>query len=379
MKGWSERFASFEGVTYLDAAGQGPLPLSAVRAGREALGLEERPDRLPGSLCFAITGEVRALFARLFSCREESVALASAGAAVGTVTRSLALAEGDEVVLPRGELPANSHPWLRLQERGVRVMEVEPDDPSGAVSAAHLASRIGPRTRVVAFAHVSHLHGGRIDPAPVVEAARRVGAVTVVDGSQAAGALPFDFGASGIDLYAASAHQFLLGPCGAGVGLFSPALLERLPADDVNWWSSKGSENFEQLPRGSFELKPGALRYDAEGPASFNNLMPLAESLRLILEATPSVVQAHCRALGDAILERLPAGFAAASPLAPEQKSHVLCIAAQSPQATADAHARLLAHRVVVSRRGDRLRISPHLHATIRDAERFLSALSADG
>ena len=72
------------------------------------------------------------------------------------------------------------------------------------MSAGRLAEEIGPTTRVVAFAHVSYLHGGRIDPAPIVEAAQRVGALTVVDGSQAAGAMPFDFGASGIDVYAAN-------------------------------------------------------------------------------------------------------------------------------------------------------------------------------
>src|SRR5205814_10416759 len=98
-----------------------------------------------------------------------------------------------------------------------------------------------PRTKVVAFAHVSYLHGGRIDPAPVVEAARRAGAVTVVDGSQAAGAIPFDFGASGVDLYAACAYKHLLGPYGTAVGLFSPALLELLPVGGVNWWAVKGA------------------------------------------------------------------------------------------------------------------------------------------
>lgn len=45
MTGWADRFASFEGVAYLDVASQGPLPLAAARAGREALGLAERPDR----------------------------------------------------------------------------------------------------------------------------------------------------------------------------------------------------------------------------------------------------------------------------------------------------------------------------------------------
>ena len=40
---FAERFAPQEGVAFLDAATQGPLPLAAARAGREALALKERP------------------------------------------------------------------------------------------------------------------------------------------------------------------------------------------------------------------------------------------------------------------------------------------------------------------------------------------------
>ncbi len=374
---YRDRFSSFEGVAYLDAANQGPLPLAAGRAGREALALKEHPYRIADSLYFKLTGEVRALYARLFSCREESVALTTgAGAAVNVVARGLDLGQGDEVLVPQGEFPSNHYPWLWLGRRGVKLVEVEPDDPLGAVSAERLAERVGRRTRVVAFAHVSHLHGGRIDPPRVVEAARRVGAVTVVDGSQAAGAIPFDFGASGVDVYTACGYKFLLGPYGTGVGLFAPAILDRLGVGDINWWSMKGSEDFNHLPHGAVELRPGAQRHDAHGPASFNNLMPLAESLRLLLEATPAAVQAHCRALCDRILHRIPDGFTPTSPLEPSRRSQMLCIAASTPLETARAHARLLAARVQVSLRGDRLRISPHLHSADKDAERLLSALA---
>ncbi|HYG68217.1 MAG TPA: aminotransferase class V-fold PLP-dependent enzyme [Anaeromyxobacteraceae bacterium] len=378
LASYADRFASFEGIAYLDAASQGPLPLAASRAGREALALKERPWKITTPIHVGVVAEVRALVARLFSCREASVALTTgAGAAVNVVARGLELTEGDEVVLPRHEFPANDLPWRWLARRGVRVRVIEPDHASGAVSAQRLAEEIGPRTKVVAFAHVSYLHGGRIDPGPIVEAARQVGAVTVADGSQAAGALPFDFGASGVDVYAASAYKFLLGPYGTGVGLFSAAVLDRLAVGDVNWWAVKGSDDFNRLPGAAFELKPGAVRYDAHETASFNNLMPLAESLRLVLEATPARVQAHARALGDRILSRLPAGFEAASPLEPEARSHLLCVRARSARETQAAYERLLAAKVQVSLRGDRIRVAPHLYSTVVDADRLLAALES--
>jgi selenocysteine lyase/cysteine desulfurase len=372
---FADRFGSFEGVAYLDAASQGPIPLAASRAGREALLLKERPYRISSTTYVSAVAEVRALAARLLGAREESVALVTgAGQVVNAVARGLELGEGDEVLLARHEFPSNDLPWRWLARRGVRIRVAEPDHPSGAVSAERLAAEIGPATRVVAFAHVSYLHGGRIDPGPVVEAARRVGAVTVADGSQAAGAVPLDFGASGVGVYAASGYKFLLGPYGTGVGLFSPQVLDRLAVADVNWWSVVGSEEFNRLPA-DVQLKPGAQRYDAHETASFNNLLPFAESLRLLLEATPALVQAHARALGDRLLAKLPPGFESASPLAPGARSHILCIRAQSAQETQQAHERLRAAKVWTALRGDRIRVSPHLYSAPDDVDRLLAAL----
>ncbi len=373
----ADRFASFEGVAYLDASSQGPLPLAASRAGREALRLKEQPWRITSATYLSAVAEARGLLGRLLGAREESVALVTgAGAVVNAVSRGLELSEGDEILLARHEFPSNDLPWRWLARRGVRLRLVEPDHPTGAVSAARLAAEVGPRTRVVAFAHVSYLHGARIDPGPVVEAARRVGALTVVDGSQAAGALPFDFGASGVDVYAASAYKFLLGPYGAGLGLFSAQALDRIGVGDVNWWTVKGAEDFNRLSGIAIEMKPGAQRYDAHEPASFFNLLPLAESLRLLLEATPAEVQARARAVTDRILERLPAGLGPASPLGGPERSHILCLRAATPAETQAAHERLLAARVQTALRGDRIRVSPHLYSAAEDADRLVAALA---
>ncbi|MFT3913377.1 MAG: aminotransferase class V-fold PLP-dependent enzyme [Anaeromyxobacteraceae bacterium] len=374
--GWADRFAPFEGTTYLDAASQGPIPLAAARAGKEALALKERPWRITSATYVGIVAEVRTLFARLLGAREESVALLTgAGAVVNAVSRGLGLGEGDEVLLPRHEFPANDLPWRWLARRGVRVRTVDPDHPTGAVSGERLAAEVGPRTRVVAFAQVSYLHGGRIDPAPVVEAARKVGALVVMDGSQAAGAMPVDFAALGVDVYAAAAYKFLLGPYGTAVGLFAPSVLDRLAVGDINWWAVRGSEDFNHLPE-AVELHPGARRYDAHETASFFNLMPLAESLRMLLEISPAAVQAHARALGERLLAGLPSGFEPAGPVDSKGRSHVVTVRAATPEATRDAWKRLDAAKVVTSLRGDRIRVSPHVYNGPADVDRLLAALA---
>ena len=138
--GYADRFAPFEGVAYLAAASQGPIPLAASRAGREALQLKERPWRITTPTYLSAVSEARAVAARLLGAREDSVALVTgAGQIVNTVARGLDLGEGDEIVLPRHEFPSNDLPWRWLARRGVRIRLVEPDHASGAVSAGRLA------------------------------------------------------------------------------------------------------------------------------------------------------------------------------------------------------------------------------------------------
>jgi selenocysteine lyase/cysteine desulfurase len=377
--GFADRFAATEGFAYLDAASKGLLPLAAVRAGRDALELKKCPWRLGPQAHPALLAEIRGLAGRLLGARDEAVAVVTgAGQVVNDVARGLELGEGDEILLAPSEFPANDLPWRWLARRGVAVRAAPPDDPSGAISAAGLAAAVSPRTRVVAFSHVSYLHGGRIDPGPVVEAARRVGALTVIDGSQAAGALPFDFGGSGVDVYAVAGYKYLLGPYGCGVGLFSPTALERLAVTDVNWCSVVGADDLDHVPT-EVNLRPGAQRYDAHEPAAFNNLMPLAESLRLLLEVTPAAVQAHARGLCDRLLAALPPGIEPASPLTPAARSHLLCVRARSPQETAAAHERLRAAKVLTSLRGARIRVAPHLYNGAEDVDRMLAALASPG
>ena len=124
------------------------------------------------------------------------------------------------------------------------------------------------------------------------------------------------------------------------------------------------------------ELRPGAVRYDAHETSSLNNLLPFAESLRLVLEATPAKVQAHARALCDRILGELPAGWEPASPMEPEARSHILCLRGPSAARTEAAFEALRAAKVVTSLRGGRIRVAPHLYNGAEDVNRLLTVLS---
>jgi cysteine desulfurase / selenocysteine lyase len=126
------------------------------------------------------------------------------------------LRPGDEVLITDLEHHSNIVPWqMAVRDRGATVRSI-PLTREGLLDLDALDRLLSPRTRVVAFAHVSNVLGTILPVAKVAERARRVGAVTVVDGAQAAPHLPLDISALGCDFYVFSAHK-MLGPTGIGV------------------------------------------------------------------------------------------------------------------------------------------------------------------
>jgi cysteine desulfurase/selenocysteine lyase len=96
------------------------------------------------------------------------------------------------------------------------VVKAVPVTREGGLDLDALDRLLTGHTRVVAFTHVSNVLG-TINPVQrIVAHARAVGAITLVDGAQAAPHLPLDMSSLGCDFYAFSPHK-MLGPTGLGV------------------------------------------------------------------------------------------------------------------------------------------------------------------
>jgi cysteine desulfurase/selenocysteine lyase len=135
---------------------------------------------------------------------------------------------GDEIVVTASEHHANFVPWQQLAlERGARLRICELDE-SGRIDPERLATLLGPRTRVVAFHHVSNVMGDIAPVREIAELARSVGALAVCDGAQAVPHLAVDFDALGVDFYAFSGHK-MCGPMGIGALIGRRGLLEAMP------------------------------------------------------------------------------------------------------------------------------------------------------
>ncbi|PYN47107.1 MAG: cysteine desulfurase [Candidatus Rokuibacteriota bacterium] len=160
--------------------------------------------------------------------REEVVFTRGTTDGLGLIAETIGrtLGKGDEIVVTELEHHSNLIPWqLVAKDRGA-VLKAVPILADGTLDLAALDCLLSPHTRVVAFTHVSNVVGTITPVAEIVRKARAVGALTVVDGAQAAPHLRLDMSALGCDFYVLSAHK-MLGPTGIGVMYGRRAVLDR--------------------------------------------------------------------------------------------------------------------------------------------------------
>ncbi|MEL6772427.1 MAG: cysteine desulfurase [Bacteroidota bacterium] len=125
------------------------------------------------------------------------------------------LQPGDELLVSPQEHHSNFLPWQAVAERTGATLHYLPLTPTGLVDLVGACALIGRRTKLVAMAHVSNVLGVENPVREVFEAARQVGAITVLDGAQSVPTRPVDLADLHCDALAFSGHK-MLGPTGIG-------------------------------------------------------------------------------------------------------------------------------------------------------------------
>ncbi len=223
-------------LVYLDSASTTQKPAPVLAATARALEVSANIHRGVHTLSAEATQAfeaVRGKVAKLIGARDplEVVFVRGATEAINLVAQSYGrthVGPGDEVVVTELEHHSNLVPWQMLcDERGARL-RVLPIDARGEVVLDRLDALLGPRTRVVAVAHVSNSLGTVVPVAEIAQRARTAGAVTLVDGAQAVSHRPVDVATLGCDFYCFSGHK-LYGPTGSGALWGRRELLEAMP------------------------------------------------------------------------------------------------------------------------------------------------------
>lgn len=304
----------------------------------------------------------RSLVARLWGVQHGDIGFVGTVAeGVGMVAESIDWQDGDSIAVDAAEYPSVVAPFAR--RRGIALRLAQGDGPD------RLAACVDGRTRVIAASYVSYLTGERTDLAALRRLADAVGAILLVDFTQAAGCLPID--AAIADFAFSACYKWLLGSTGVAVAYWNRARRPDWEPVSAGWYSlAAGSRAWDPPPA----LQPDALRFTRGNPAHAP-IYVLASALDYLAGFDPAAIERHVLALSGALLERLQGlQIPTTTPTDPARHAANVCV----PHPRAQAIAEALAEQGVYAWNGQgRVRFSFHGYNTLAEVERIAEALRA--
>jgi selenocysteine lyase/cysteine desulfurase len=357
--------------TYLNSAAIHPMSLPASRAleahmafrlkgageGRSDFGDEQQHD-------------LKRRFAQLIGAKATEIAFVqntSDGENIVVMGMDLPR-RGGNVVLDELHFETSLYMYKSLQAKGVELRVVKHRD--WAIDIHDMERVVDRNTRLVSMALVSNVNGYLHDARAISDLAHAHGAYVFADMVQAAGAVPIDVRAMGIDFGSTATYKWLMGERGFGF-LYVREDLQGTVVPTTRY-GHRQITNFDRAGI-TWEPRPGAARYET---GTFPNALAAcaSTSLQYIERLGLPAIRSHARQLTDRLQKELPGiGYASVTPKGTE--TPIVAFQVKDGAATAkklrDAN---ISATIIENER--RMRLSVSVFNTREDVDRLLAALA---
>lgn len=368
---YRDLFPSVKNHVYLNHAACSPLPIPTIQATQTLLEEQHLYGCRYSKGWGDLVSRIRGTAARFIGASEDEVALTrNTTHGLLLVASGLPWRSGDNMIVPGCEFTANVYPWLTLRPRGVEIRFA--CQQSTRILPEDIEAQMDARTRLVAVSAVQFGSGFRCDLPTLSAICRQRGVLLCVDGIQALGQVPFRVSDPPVDFLSAGGPKWLMAPLGTGIFYCRKPLIEHLAPVFMGWRSTTDPESYYQY---DMAWHPTARRFE-EATVNIPGLLGLEASMELLMEAGLARIRAHLLRLTDRLAEGLRAkGYDITSAMDNEsERSGILCF--KHPAHTAaEIHEILTEASVIVSLRGDVIRVSPHFYNTQEDIDALLTTL----
>jgi selenocysteine lyase/cysteine desulfurase len=330
------------------------------------------------------------MFAELINAKPAEIAFVQSttdGENIVIAGMRLGEAKGN-VVIDDLHYQASKYMYRMLEREGrieLRIVRYTEKDGGWAVDPTDIERAIDKNTKLVSLALVSNINGYLHDIRRTTAAAHQHGAYVYADIIQAAGAVPVDVRAMGIDFAACGAYKWLMSDFGFGFLYVREDLQDRIMQRSrygVRQYSSPGGTQTDS----QFQLRPGAARYET-GSFSYVGGTCAHAALQYIRELGVTNIRAHAAALTGRLRKEFPRlGYPCLTP--DGNDTPIISFRTPDYSGTAAKLKKAFTDTVVALRpweftgpRGDvsiipGMRISPSVYNTQADIDRLLEALS---
>ena len=317
----------------------------------------------------------RKLGAQVLQCQPEEVAFVGpTSLALSFFASGLKFRRGDNILIYFDDYPSNVYPWMALAEQGVEVRMMNTRG-LGFIRPLDVIGQVDERTRLVSLASCHFVSGFRVDVKAIGTALRERGILFCLDAIQTVGAFPM--ASDHVDLLAADAHKWLLGPCGAGVMYVRQQLQGQLNPPIYGWHNVRCPDFVAQ---DQLVLRSTAAKYEA-GTHNLLGLVGLVAAMELLLELGIENIGRELLRKRALLVPALQAkGYTVLQATAPPENSSGITSFYKPGTELAPLHQKLLDANIITSLRADRIgqkyiRLSPHFYNPDAELERVIELL----
>ncbi|MEY2427735.1 MAG: cysteine desulfurase / selenocysteine lyase, partial [Verrucomicrobiota bacterium] len=317
----------------------------------------------------------RQLAGQLLNCQPDEVAFVGpTSLALSLVASGLNLGKGDNILIYFDDYPSNVYPWMALADKGVEVRFIKTTG-LGVIRPADVVGQIDEKTRLVALASCHFISGYRIDFQAIGKALRERNILFCLDAIQTVGAFPTTI--ENVDMLAADAHKWMLGPCGAGLMYVRRSIQEKL-TPPIYGWNNVRCPNY--VAQEQIVFRKTSQKYEA-GTHNLLGIVGLVAAMELISElGVEKIARELLRKRAWLVPALQTKGYTVVQADMPaESGSCIISFFRPGSDLTA-LHQKLMDANVVTSLRADRsgqkyIRLSPHYYNTDEELHRALKLL----
>ncbi len=360
---------------YLNGTSRSPQLHTVAEAGREAISWREHHAGMPIPQFFGPVERLKATFARLVNCADpDRIALIPAASyGLATAAKNLPLAYGQNIIVVEDQFPSNYYVWAgKCRDNGAELRIVpRPEVGSTDTWSDRVAAAIDANTAAVAIAQVHWADGTLFDLQALRQRTDEVKAWLIIDGTQSIGAFPFDVQAIRPDVLVTAGYKWLLGPYGCGYAYYGERMDDGTPLEE-NWINRAGSEDFRNLVNYQEEYRPLAGRYSVGEHSNFLMAPMQLAALEQVLAWGPENIQVYCGMLWS----KIETGLQSLGVVLPAVRAQHLVGLRLPENLHQDKLVAELAKRgLMVSYRGDAMRVSPSVYNTEEEMIELLVAI----
>ena len=311
-----------------------------------------------------VLNDGRRLAAQLLNCQTDEVAFVGpTSLALSFIASGLKFRKGDNILIYFDDYPSNVYPWMALAEQGIEVRLLNTRG-LGVIRPKDVIGQVDENTRLVALASCHFISGYRIDHQAIGKFLHERNILFCLDAIQTLGAFPCTV--EHVDLLAADAHKWLLGPCGAGILYVRQSLQEKF-TPPIYGWHNVRCPNY--VAQEQIVFRKTSQKYEV-GTHNLLGLVGLVAGMELLLEiGIEDISRELFRKRGQIIPALLAKGYTVLQADAPDEVSSAIISFYRPGTDPTVLHEKLLNANIITSLRADRsgqkyIRLSPHVYNT---------------